>query len=78
MSQSMGIPGQTDHPRIQEAADIVLAACKKYGKIPGVYAEYPEIAKMRAEQGFQYIPIGMATTLITRAFTDLLHKVKGE
>ena len=56
----------------------MLAACKKYGKIPGVYAEYPEIAKMRAEQGFQYIPIGMATTLITRAFTDLLHKVKGE
>ena len=41
MSQSMGIPGQTDHPRIQEAADIVLAACKKYGKIPGVYASTP-------------------------------------
>ena len=78
MSQSMGIPGQTDDPRIQEAADIVLAACKKYGKIPGVYAEFPEVAKMRAEQGFKYIPIGMATTLITRAFTDLLQKAKGE
>ncbi|MBS6216966.1 MAG: aldolase [Clostridiales bacterium] len=78
MSQSMGIPGQTDDPRIQEAAEIVLAACKKYGKIPGVYAEFPEIARKRAEQGFQYIPIGMATTLITRAFTDLLHKAKGE
>ena len=56
----------------------MLAACKKYGKIPGVYAEYPEVAKMRAEQGFKYIPFGMATTLITRGFMDMLKRAKGE
>lgn len=78
MSQSMGIPGQVDHPRIDEAAEIVLAACKKYGKIPGVYAEFPEVAKKRADQGFQYIPIGMVTSLISRAFVDVLKKAKGE
>lgn len=78
MSQSMGIPGQTEDPKIQEAAEIVLKTCKKYGKIPGIYAEYPEIAKSRAEQGFKYIPIGMVTTLISRAFVDVLKKARGE
>lgn len=78
MSQSMGIPGQVDDPRIQEAAEIVLAACKKYGKIPGIYAEFPEMAKMRAEQGFKYIPIGMVTSIISRAFVDIVKKAKGE
>ncbi|MBS4960129.1 MAG: aldolase [Clostridiales bacterium] len=78
MSQSMGIPGQLDSPQIQEAADKVLAACKKYGKIPGIYAEFPEQAKLRAAQGFKYIPIGMVTSLISRGFVDLLKKVKGE
>lgn len=72
----MGIPGQIDDPRIQEAAEIVLSACKKYGKIPGIYAEFPQVAKMRAQQGFRYIPIGMVTSLISRAFVDVLNKAR--
>ncbi len=78
MSRSMGIPGQTKDPKIQEAADRVLEVCKKYGKIPGVYAEYPEVARRRAEQGFRYIPIGVATTLITRSFNGILQTARGE
>ena len=63
MSQSMGITGQITHPRIQEAAQKVLAATKKYGKVAGIYAGSGAIAKERAEQGFQYITVGMDTVL---------------
>ena len=63
MSQSMGIPGQVTHPRIQEAAKKVIETTKKYGKVAGIYAGSGEIAKERAAQGFQYITVGMDTIL---------------
>jgi 4-hydroxy-2-oxoheptanedioate aldolase len=63
MSQSMGIPGQVTHPRIQQAAEKVLATTKKYGKAAGIFAGTGAIAKERAAQGFQYITVGLDTTL---------------
>jgi len=63
MSQSMGITGQVTHPRIQEATEKVLAATKKYGKVAGTFAGTGAIAKERANQGFQYITLGLDITL---------------
>jgi len=63
MSQSMGITGQVTHPRIQEAAKKVVETTKKYGKVAGIFAGSGIIAKERAAQGFQYITVGMDTTL---------------
>ncbi len=77
MSQSMGIPGQMESNEIQKAANIVLSTCKKYGKIPGIYAEYPEVAKKRASEGFKYIPYSMVTSLISRSFMSSLEVAKG-
>ena len=31
LSMEMGIPGENGHPKIQEAVDKVIAACKKHG-----------------------------------------------
>ena len=36
LSMEMGIPGENGHPRIQEAVDKVIAACRKHGKWPGM------------------------------------------
>lgn len=76
MSQSMGIPGQVEHQRIQEAAQIVLAACKKHGKIPGTFCGTPEAAKVRAAQGFRYIAIGMEVTLIGSYLRNVINIAK--
>ncbi|MBW6484802.1 MAG: hypothetical protein K0B01_01450 [Syntrophobacterales bacterium] len=37
LSQSMGIMGQTDHPRFIEAVERVIAAAKKHGKFSGIH-----------------------------------------
>lgn len=75
MSQSMGITGEVNHPRIQEAAQTVLDTARKNGKAAGIFAGTGEAAKERAAQGFQYITVGMDTVIfgeacrrITRAF----------
>ena len=63
MSQSMGITGQVTHPRIQEAAEKVVAAAKKHGKVAGIFAGSGAVAKERASQGFQYITVSVDISL---------------
>ena len=62
MSQSMGICGQINHPRIEEAAKKVVETSKKYGKVAGIFVSGGAAARERAAQGFQYILAGMDTT----------------
>lgn len=64
MSQSLGIPGQVNHELVEDAARQVLAATRKYHKIPGVYVGSAETARLRERQGFQYLGFGMDTTML--------------
>lgn len=59
MSQSLGIPGQVDHPLLQEIAERVVKTAEKAGKAAGIFAVNGEQAKRRAEQGFRYVTVGM-------------------
>jgi 2-keto-3-deoxy-L-rhamnonate aldolase RhmA len=42
LSVEMGIPGENGHPKIQEAVDKVVAACRKHKKFPGMGGAYSE------------------------------------
>lgn len=77
MSQSLGIPGQLNHPLIQDAADRVLKVCKETGKAAGIFVPNGEQAKLRISQGFQYITIGLDFTLFANGCKNELKKVKG-
>jgi len=72
MSQSMGIPGQITDPRVEEAAQIMLKACQKYGKIPGIFTGNAEAAQMRVDQGFRYMPVGVDGKVLTDAYRNIL------
>ncbi len=63
MSQSMGIRGQVTHPLIEQAAEQVVRTARAAGKAAGIFVGNGEMAKKRADQGFQYITIGMDVTL---------------
>jgi len=76
MSQSLGIPAQVTHPLVEEAAERIVQVCKKYNKAPGILAMTGEQAKERARQGFQYIPIGLDVTLMSKAFKDIVTEAK--
>lgn len=76
MSQSLGIPGQVNHPMIEEVAERVLKACKAAGKAAGIFVGNGEQAKLRAEQGFQYITIGMDVTLFASVCRNEISKAK--
>lgn len=58
LSNSLGIPGQFDHPRFKEAAATVLAACQRNSKVPGFMASGIEDGKSLLDQGFRMLAYG--------------------
>lgn len=55
LSASLGIPGEFDHPRYQNAVTEVLAACERHGKTPGIMAADVATAKQHIANGFRAI-----------------------
>lgn len=55
----MGIPGEFDHTRVQEAYRTVIDACAKHGKTPGMGGVYtPALAQTYIEMGMRFILTG--------------------
>jgi 2-keto-3-deoxy-L-rhamnonate aldolase RhmA len=52
LSYSLGLRGNQDDPRLQEAISKVVAAAKKHGKVAGRPAATPEQTQKFIEQGF--------------------------
>jgi 2-keto-3-deoxy-L-rhamnonate aldolase RhmA len=58
LSNSLGIPGQFDHPLFQDAVTHVLDACRRRGKVPGFLAGDIAGGKKLLEQGFRMLAYG--------------------
>jgi 2-keto-3-deoxy-L-rhamnonate aldolase RhmA len=54
LSFSLGLRGDQEHPRLQEAIEKVVAAAHKYGKVAGRPAASPELAEKYMAQGFRF------------------------
>jgi 2-dehydro-3-deoxyglucarate aldolase/4-hydroxy-2-oxoheptanedioate aldolase len=58
LSNSMGIPGQMQHPDVQNAIDRVIAACHKNGKVPAVLVTSVEEGRAQIARGFRLVAFG--------------------
>ena len=60
LCNSLGVPGQLDHPSVREAYAQVAAACKRHGKHLGVGGlnSRPDIAKEILAMGGRYVSAG--------------------
>ena len=58
LTNSLGIPGQFDHPRFTEAVATVLAACRRHGKVPGFMAGSIDDGRSLLDQGFRMLAYG--------------------
>jgi len=57
LSGSLGIPGQLDHPKVQEAGRKVIEACKKHEKACGTQLIEPDTDNIRVafSSGFTFV-----------------------
>jgi 2-keto-3-deoxy-L-rhamnonate aldolase RhmA len=58
LSNSLGIPGQFEHPRFKQALSTVLAACQRHGKTPGFMATSIDHGKTLLDLGFRMLAYG--------------------
>ncbi|MCH8828927.1 MAG: aldolase [Planctomycetes bacterium] len=58
LTNSLGIPGQFDHPQFQAAVDRVLECCRRHNKIPGFMAADIDDGKSLLARGFRAIGYG--------------------
>lgn len=69
LSVSLGIPGQFDHSRYQEAVQLILACCQKYGVIPAYLASGSQEAKSCLKRGFRVLSLNYDVGLFTNALS---------
>jgi len=57
ISGSLGIPGQLDHPRVQQACAQVIQVCRKQGKACGTQVVEPTPARVKAalRRGYTFV-----------------------
>lgn len=55
MSESLGVPGQMQHPKVVALLDKVSDACKKKNVATGIFVKRPELLPHWLEKGFQFL-----------------------
>jgi 4-hydroxy-2-oxoheptanedioate aldolase len=76
LSNSLGIPGQTSDPRVQEAVAAAAKEVKDRGRVLGTIVRDVDSARACVEQGYQYLLIG-TEGLLGGAARAFLHGVRG-
>jgi 4-hydroxy-2-oxoheptanedioate aldolase len=74
LAQSMGFPGQMDHPKVQAAIDDAVARIRGAGRAPGVLAT-PATVRRYVERGALFLYVGLGAVLDPGA-KDYLAAVK--
>lgn len=75
MSQSLGIPGQVNHPKLEEISLEVVRLAKKYNKAAGIFVANADEANRRIAQGFRYVTVSVIESFILSACKNELSKI---
>ncbi len=62
LAQSMGLPGQMDHPKVQAAIDDAVARIKAAGRVPGGLVTPATVQRYR-ERGVRFLYVSLAAVL---------------
>lgn len=77
LSQSLGLPGQVTHERVEEMMTEVCDLAEQADTVVGTFADSPEIANKWIDAGVQYVALGVDVGLFTDHLAALTEAVKG-
>ena len=76
LSASMGYRGQPNHPDVQKAILDGIATVRAAGKAAGILMADKAMAQTYLDAGAQFVAVGVDTTLLVKAATDLARHFK--
>jgi 2-dehydro-3-deoxyglucarate aldolase/4-hydroxy-2-oxoheptanedioate aldolase len=77
LTNSMGIPGQFEHPDYLRAVERVLSACEQHGKVAGIMVHSPESGRAHREQGFRILAYWGDLWIYKQALRQGLAQIRG-
>ena len=77
MSQSCGVPGEVNHPKVISQMKEIVKKAASLGKIVGTFVENPESAKQWIDLGVKYISYAVDVGIYFDACKDIVKKLKG-
>ncbi len=78
LSISLGVPGEFEHPRVEEALKRVFEVCPQNGVSPAIHAPNLESAKKFREMGMKFLMVGSESRLLLRSARDTVRQLVGE
>jgi 4-hydroxy-2-oxoheptanedioate aldolase len=76
LAASMGLLGKSGDPRVQQAIEDGIATVRAAGKAAGVLTVDPDLARKYIDLGATFVAVGLDTSLLVRAATDLAKRYK--
>ncbi len=78
LSQSLGIPGQIDHPRMVEAIERIAATAADHGLPSGRLVAGPDDGRRSHQQGYTALAMASDVWLMRDAMTRFAGQLKGD
>ena len=76
LSLSLGVPGQTDHPRMQAGIDTILEACERHGKVAACLAGDVATGRDWVRRGFRMVSYSYDIGLLRSALADGIEQIR--
>jgi 4-hydroxy-2-oxoheptanedioate aldolase len=76
LSQSIGMPGQIDHPSVTQKMMEIINLCNKYNVVVGTFVDNMENARRWKRAGVKYLSYSVDTGIFYEASHNLLEKLK--
>jgi 4-hydroxy-2-oxoheptanedioate aldolase len=78
LSQSLGLPGQVNHPLVTERMNKVISSTRKKGVAVGTFADDVETARKWINLGVQYIGFSVDVGIFYEACKEIVMKIFSE
>ncbi|MEM6391724.1 MAG: aldolase/citrate lyase family protein [Planctomycetota bacterium] len=75
LSQSLGHPGEVDHPTVEDALQDIAHRCQARRIPVGTFVETPEDASRYAEAGMRYLAYAVDVGLLQNACTGVMQAI---
>ena len=76
LSQSLGLPGQVDHPAVEQKMLEIAKKCDEKGMTAGTFADTPDSAAKWIDKGVKYISYSVDVGIFYDAVRDLAKMLK--
>lgn len=76
LSTDLGLPGQTNHPEVVKRVEMMIAACQRHEKVPGLLVQDVASAKEWIAKGIRLVPYSNEVSILINAASKAVVEIR--